>query len=466
VTLDRPLLLLALLVLPVLYLLARNLRERRAVHVPSLLIWARLDLAADPPRDLARRADRLLLLRLLAAGIVALGLSGPRLAPGASDLVVDVLIDDSPSMSAFGDGVEHALDSVREHAPAGADLRITRASVRSGLPAVLSKPGRGDVVLVTDRVPPGLGGDGGDRGVRLYLVGEPVENVGITSAWLKSDRFGVVVESFASTRRDISVDYPGKSEELTLDPGECRVIEGAAPGGRAEVTLRPGDRFGFDDRVLLVAIPPTTVSLSWRGPEEPALRLALEVSGVTFDPSASAALCYRVSPGEDARLIVAPPGPKRIVLGAGVTATGGLTAEACPPPGLPIGSATVLEKRGTVLLADGSGPLLLVEGDVVTLALDPGDRASVWSMHPSFPVFVSELARLLGARPAGFEVREGVIDPEESSTKPVARAPDLTGLEAGVASEPDPGLRLAGVLYALAGILLLLHVLLEARRPS
>ena len=162
-TLDRPLLLLALLALPILYLLARNLRLRRPVTVPSLLIWSRLNLAADPPRDLARRADRLLLLRLLVAGIVAFGLSGPRLAPGAPDPVVDVLIDNSPSMSAFDDGVERALDRVREHAPSGADLRITRAPVRSGLAAVLSERGGGDVVLVTDRVPPGLGGEGGGR---------------------------------------------------------------------------------------------------------------------------------------------------------------------------------------------------------------------------------------------------------------------------------------------------------------
>jgi hypothetical protein len=241
------------------------------------------------------------------------------------------------------------------------------------------------------------------------------------------------------------------------------VIEGAAPGGRAEITLRPGDRFGFDDRVLLVSVPPTPVSLAWRGPEEPALRLALEVSGVTFDSTASGALCYRVSPGDDARLIVAPPGPVRVIDVQSVAASGALPAEACPAPGLALGSTTVLPPGGTVLLHDRDGPLAMVEGDVVTLALDPGDPVSSWRRHPSFPVFVSELARLLGARPAGFAIQEGIIDPEESATKPAAGAPNLTGLRAGVASEPDPGFRLAGLLFAIAGVLLLLHVLLESR---
>ena len=266
-TLDRPLLLAALLVLPVLYLLARNLRERRAISVSSLLIWSRLGLAEDPPRDLARRADRLLILRLAAAGIVALGLSGPRLAAGVPEPVVDVLIDASPSMNAFRDSVRKALETVREHVPAGAELRVTRASLRDGLPAALTRSGGGDVVLITDQPPPGLVGEGR---VRFYLVGDPVDNIGITSAWLSSERFGVVVESFATARREISVRHPDGIVKLTLDPGESRMLEGAAPGGRARITVLPGDRFRFDDRVLLVATPPVVVTQAWRGPEEPA----------------------------------------------------------------------------------------------------------------------------------------------------------------------------------------------------
>ncbi len=460
-TLDRPLLLVALLTLPVLYLLARSLRERRTVPVSSLLIWSRLDLAGDPPRDLARRADRLLLLRLAAAGIVALGLSGPRLTAGDPEPVVDVLIDASPSMTAFRGGVEQALDSIREHAPPGAELRVTKAPLKGGLPAVLTRPGRGDVVVLTDQPPPGLVGGGR---VRLYLVGEPVDNVGITSAWLTSERFGVVVESFATARRELSVSHPGGTVHLTLGPGESQVLEGAAPGGRAEITLLPGDRFDFDDRVLLIATPPVTVSLAWRGEEEPALELALGISGVTFDASAAGSLCYRTTPRPDARLIVAPPGRRRTVDDRSVAAAGGLPAEVCPPPGIALGSASIVTVGGgVVLLSDRHGPLAFVKGKLVTLALDPGDPESLWRRHPSFPVFVSELARLLGARPAGFEVREGVIDPAESATQPVARTPDLSGLRVGVASKPEPDIRLGGLLYGLAGVLLLAHFLLEAR---
>lgn len=457
-TLERPLLLLALLSVPLLYLLARNLRERRAVPVSSLFIFRRLGLSPAPPQDVARRADRLLLLRLLAAGLVALGLSGPRVTAGLPDPVIEVLIDSSPSMGAFRDGVSDALDTIRSQVPSGMGLRVTRSTVDGGLRDLLAGPGRGDIVVVTDHSHPGLEGSGR---VREFLVGTPVENLGITAAWLADGRFGAVVTSFASAPLSFTIRYPGRSASTGIEPGSSLVFAGPLTWDRAEIELDPGDAFRFDDRVVLVVTPPAVPALRWEGPEEPALALALAAAGVKVDPDASGAVCYRTGPGEEARLVVAPPGPKRNVDLGSVTASGGLPAEACPPPGLPLGRATVLGARGTVILADGDGPLAVADGPTITLALDPGDPRSRWARDPSFPVFVAELARLLGAGGPGFEVREGVIDPVESATKPASRIPRLIGLTPS-AGETGRGLGLAGILFVLAGVILLLHFVIEA----
>ncbi len=458
-SLEHPLLLLALLSVPILYLLARKVSERRTVHVSSLLIWRRIGLDPAPPRSLARRADHLLVLRLAAAGLVALGLSGPRVAAHAPDPVIDVLVDHSPSMEAFREGVEKALDTIRSKAPSGVGLRITRSTVDAGLLNLLSRGGDGDVVVVTDHPRPGLDGEGR---VRQFLVGAPVENLGITSAWLSEGRFGAVVESFASVGREFTIHYPGGSEKTGIEPGASLVFEGPVPGNRAEIELVPGDAFQFDDRVVLVTTPPSALCLRWQGPEEPALLLALRTAGVRVEETASGVVSYRTAPGEDARLVVAPPGPKRDVDPGSVVASGSLPAEACPPPWLPLGRATVLGSEGEVILADRDGPLALQEGETVTLALDPAAPGSRWSRDPSFPVMIAELARLLGASGPGFEVREGVIDPAESAIRSLSRVPHLTGLRPAVTGEPDSGFGLAGILFGLAGLILLLHFGLEA----
>ncbi len=54
-TLERPLLLLALVALPILWLLSRIAWQRRAVPVSSLLVWSRLGLEPDAPRETRRR---------------------------------------------------------------------------------------------------------------------------------------------------------------------------------------------------------------------------------------------------------------------------------------------------------------------------------------------------------------------------------------------------------------------------
>jgi hypothetical protein len=233
-------------------------------------------------------------------------------------------------------------------------------------------------------------------------------------------------------------------------------------GDRVEIALLPGDAFRFDDRVLLVAGDPRALRLRWVGPAEPALALALQAAGVNVEPAAPAALCYRVPPDREAVLVIAPPGGTRAVDSGSLFVSGSLAAESCPPPGLRLGRASVIPDAGTTLLADRDGPLATMESGVITLALDPADPQANWTRDPSFPVFVAELARLLGAGQPHYEVAEGVIDPEESATRPMFRVPDLEDLVPTPARDRDPGVGLASALFVVAGLLLLLHFTLEA----
>lgn len=460
-TLARPLLLLALLSLPVLWLLARRRAVRRETVVSSLLVWRRLGLAPEPPRELRRRADRLLGLRLAVAALLSLGLAGPRLVPSEGPPSVVVLVDDSASMTAFAAAAADAVARVEAAAPAGATLDVRRSPGLAGLAAALAE-GPGDVVVVTDHRPEGLPEDGRFRAI---LVGAPVENVGIVSAWVvpgDPPAFGAVVRSFASAPREVAVAGPGGSERFELAPGESRLVSGPAPEGRAEVRIEPGDRFAFDDRVEVVLRPAAPVALAWRGPDEPRLRAALSIGGVRFEAGAAAAVAYRVDPGADARLVVAPPGPRREPSGAPVGA-GGLPADAVPPPGVTFGPVAELPPGGTTLLYDGAGPLAVDRDGTIFVAPDPGDPVSTWAEDPSFPVFFAAVARRLGAVPARSEIVAGTVDPAESATAPAAASPSLAGLEPRPAAGAPPPVDFAPVLWLLAAAGLVLHLVLEGR---
>jgi Aerotolerance regulator N-terminal len=461
--LGRPLLLVALIALPILYLLARRARRRTAAPVSSLLIWSRMGLPVEPPADLARRADRLLWVRLLAALLVALGMAGPLLTGRSADPVLHVLLDTSPSMGAFEKASRKALDEIQAAAPEGVGVTVIRAPGLSGLPSLLARSPVGEVLFITDHIPEGL--ERTER-VRTWAVGEPVENVGLVSAWLADGRFGAVIRNFASSPQRRTVRHPEGEETIELEPGESREIEGSASGGVARIDLLPPDRFVFDDSVELRVTEAVPLLLTWRGPDEPSLRLALEVAGVTFGHESGPSLCYRSLPVEGARLVVSPPGERRAVGSDRIAVSLDLPPEACPPPGLALGSATTLDLSASVLMADDQGPLAVREGDRIVLALDPGDPASAWASDPSFPVLISEFAHRLGARPAGFAIVSGALDPEESATRPAGFRADLGNLTPEPPTGPGVDTALDGPLYLLAAALLLFHYLLERRRAG
>jgi hypothetical protein len=463
-TLDRLWPLVGLVALPALWILSRRIWQRREVVVSSLIIWRRLDFAAEPPREARRRADLLLLLRLAVALAAVLGAAGLRIGVAEPPAVLHVLVDESVSMSAFADETRAALQAIEASATHGARLAIHRSSGTRDLAAVLSAAGTGSVVVVTDHVPEALREP---ERVRLWLVGRPVGNIGVASAWMEEKgRYGAVIRNYGRTEQSLEVVHPAGVTPLTLGPGEIEAVFGHSAGNRAEILLKPGDRFRFDDRVVVEWDPGLRVGLRWVGPDEPRLRHALEIGGFSFEEEHAPSLAYRRVPEDGALLVVAHPGAGRRT-GAGLlSVSGGISPDSVPQPATSLGPVREPAPGGTVLLADDEGPLAVLRDGRVEVGLDPGDPTSTWASDPAFPIFWSEVARVLGARAPGSVVREGTPDPAESATVPAASSPGLQGLEPSRGGE-DLGRSLSPLLFAGAAVLAALTLAIDpgARRP-
>jgi hypothetical protein len=467
VSFTSPLFLLAGVSLPILWLLARRERRRRTVPVSGLLLWRRLGLPPDPPRQLARRRDRLLLLRLAAAALATLGMAGPRVGGGAPAGVIEVLLDTSPSMGAFAKGAEEALAAVRGAVGPNTVVSVHRAPGTGDVAALLARHPAGSVVVVTDHRPPDLP-EGGR--VRFLLVGRPVENAGIVSAALAADgedKYAAVLRNFGRAAREVVVSRPGGPDRILLAPGEARLLAGPAPDGKVEISITPGDAFAFDDRVVLERALRSRPALRAEGELHPKLRAALFAAGMLAEgPGEGEVVSWRRPPAPTCALVVAPPGETRPVTPP-VTGSGDLGVEAVPPPGVPLGATVVLAAGGVPLLSDAAGPLAVLGSaggrPRVVLALDPGDPSSDWSSDPSFPVFIAEVGRLLGFETPGSRIVAGVVDPEESATAPEGAPLDLAGLSTGPGAAAGSAPMLRTVLLLLAAALLVLHAFAEAR---
>lgn len=467
-TLDRPVMLLGLASLPILWLLARAAWQRRELAVASLFIWRRLDLAEDAPREKRRRSDRLLFLRMAVALFAVLAAAGPRLGPGTSPPELQVVIDDSLSMSAFEESAARALDAVREAVPDDVELVIRRSPDLTGVTAALACSPGGDVVYITDHR---LAGEL-DR-VRVVLVGEPLANVGFTSAWLTQDgeefTLHFVVRNFSDSVQAASLEVPDPLV-CVIQPGESRKVSvpgfgHSLPDEPARLSLEvlnvPG--FTFDDSITVKWEEGRRIALRWVGPESPRLALVLRLAGIDITDDAPESICYRSPPVEGTRLLIAPPGDGRRPAGP-VTGVGeGIAPESVPGAVVLLGSAVDLERGGRALLSDRSGALAVLRGERVELAIDPGDPASGWALDPSFPIFWSDVAELLGCRSPG-SVLVSRLDPEESATRSEGAVPDLAGLTWSRIAGESGSTSLAAVFSLIAAALLVLHMLLEARR--
>lgn len=343
--------LLGLLSLPAI--LAIHLYHRRfpPMLVGGLHLWG----AESEVRAAGRRRDRLpitltLLLELLAALLLTLLWSQPRLGglQGVRHLVV--VLDNSASMQAKpSDGPsfrERAIAQLEERVetlgPRGVVTLIMTGHrpVRLAGPAVSWEVAReklvdwqpaapahdfhpawdlasqlvedsGELLFFTDHVPGATARP--PRGMEVVSVGQVVDNVAITAArWTFSttDNTGRVFlrvsnlgrEAVSSSVKAAARGQTVFSKSLTLDPGETLPMEAPLSGGLGEVTVSvetPGDGLELDNRVTLIEPKPRRVHVAIDLPESDSAYEMLErVLGSMPD--------LELSDVENAHLVIQP----------------------------------------------------------------------------------------------------------------------------------------------------------------
>jgi len=418
-TFQRPEVLLLLPGLVLLLLWARALARRRPRLATTYLLFARAQEGLPPPSHRRRPLLRDLVF-LVPAALTTVALAGPEVEGSAGDRVV-VVLDRSASMGTLRgerNRVQRGLDHVHgllgeveiDAVPppvAGLAVQASVAQVPAAdlaaRVAAHAREGR-RVVLVTDRVIPGLPEGAGLRGVG---GGEP--NVGCVAA------------GFGPARRQLLVRIAGTTAgpvQLVVRDDEQVHVDTEIPGGelpwrnvvdlktstsplRVEVRA-PDDANPLDDVVHL-------------GPSSDLLRVGFPPSGHDALYRAFSAhphvgvfrgegRCEMRVGGDDGDggrvLLVAPDvagfsfGPSREVTGV-ITTTRGLTTR--EPVTLPALHPLVDASSGlTVLARIHEEPLLVERGEELVLLQDP-DSCN-WPSHPSFPLVV---ASLFSARKAG-----------------------------------------------------------------
>jgi hypothetical protein len=165
-TFLAPIGLLALLALPIIFILHMLRERRRRVVVPSLLLWQRV-----PKRQVSERRFRiprslLLLLHLLIAALIGFALARPQFAgalPGSAGHTA-IIIDTSTSMAAATGGATRAAEARRRVAERvgamGAGDRVTLISA-GPTARIIGAGGPGDIVgllAAVDQAAPGGSG--------------------------------------------------------------------------------------------------------------------------------------------------------------------------------------------------------------------------------------------------------------------------------------------------------------------
>lgn len=399
---GNPLGWLALLGIPVVLALHFLQRKVRRERVATLFLL--------PPRDRrserGRRWDRLrgswpLWLQLLAVVLLAVVLAGPRWRRDGEVRRLVIVLDGSASMRVSRDRLLKYL---------GEDLgKMESGGVRLELMVLDSRPGRGRihygvgvaglleslaawepgggshdfgptvvlgrklagsdgaVWLVSDRPVAGLG-----EGVRLYAVGEAVENAGIAGVVVEEAEGGVV--RWKALLRSYGVDgmkrrwrvepraggEPGAWRDVELGPGEMVAVGGEFPAGVSELVVRMDrDAFGDDDAAPLVRPRQRTVRIAVEGLAGSELRRLLGSLASVELVAGPADLRVREQAGPEV-----PPSE----VGEVIFLEGG---EAGRLPG-----PVLVEPHELTRDLDWAG--LLVE-TVGTLAVQEGDAVLVWS---------------------------------------------------------------------------------------
>lgn len=303
-TFAEPLGLLALLGVPAVILI-HLLRQ----HPPQALATTLFLLQAVAPEDMrGRRVEwprrsLLLLLQLLVVLVLAWVLAQPRWAQGARRLPVIVVVDESASMSAFQEPAQAELTALLESLAHGVTLDVTLLSSHPSREAL----GRGEgprAAAGLSAARPDLGAHdagpalevarqrAGQDGVVVYLtdhpdprpgalvlsVGRPTENVGFTGLAFEGEGWAATLQNHGAqdALRRWRLEAGGAqvdAGEVTVAPGEVRVLRGAFPPGaeRARLALS-ADAFTLDDtldmvrprpKTLRVAVSRDAAGLSW-----------------------------------------------------------------------------------------------------------------------------------------------------------------------------------------------------------
>lgn len=362
---DQPARLLWLLLLPLLYLLSRPPRPRRAVLTAHLQQWLRAQarLGRRPPRF---RRSRFLLLVLAFLALV-LAHAGSRVGgrDGAQELVI--LVDTSASLGARGEGgggtaaweelrrrLREQLANVPEHIPVrvglcGAGLtleagrqaargldRVPRGSLAVDMAALAAQlqeqdpAGRVAVWSLTD----GRGARAQIASGALTVVGTPGDNVGIVDvdvadAWpLPEVQVTATVANLGRQEATVQLAVVGGVEpvaarELRLPSRQQQMVALAlrrGAGGRLGLELRGHrDALAADDRVAIqIPAPPAPeIAIYSDTPDNAMLQaaaraLAAESGGRVVTGSATTAGFLLVDGGAMPRL---QPGVRALTFG-------------------------------------------------------------------------------------------------------------------------------------------------------
>jgi hypothetical protein len=442
--------LLLLLLVPILLLLRRRAYRPREAVASSLLLWRRIAATSPVPPDHPRPPPS---AWWEAAGVTLLALAAadPRFS-GGGERPVTVVLDSSPSMGALRAPGETRLEFARRVlAESGRQVEILEAPEPFAIARARAGVEGGDVVVVTDRVPPSQDA----LPFAVVSVGSEVSNVGITSARGIVDERGVVHLHLLVEATEPPGSWPGtihwengSEMSATVAPGRplsvARTVDAASSAGPWTLRIRyADDALAADDVVTMRRVGGASVEAQPGAAAFADLLRAVRATGraTVVDASVSDDLdlvmrFQRDGAGEEFG------GPETLTLrrvpramgqdaGAIVRAVDllatddALVADVHPDPILVAGRrvATGALAPGAPLLVDLLGPLVAVERPsprewIVHLALEPD--ADWTSRDSAFVVLVENLIDAVAGGPPRVEAH-GLLDPRETlcSSAPV-----------------------------------------------
>ncbi len=514
-TFDRPLALLLLLAVPLLWWLHRRMRGPLEVVVASVLPFIA---AADPDAHVARRRPLDIELFCLLGATVALSAAAAGVVFGGAEPRIAVVMDESASMLALREsgrtGLGEALARVERAAgdtellrlwlvtpeprPDPTDRRLPRL-VPDGLPQSAAERlelaqglGARRIVLLTDREM--------ESTPDILVVGPgtpPAKSARIASVVLADDETIAVLLDWGDLgAAEVELSYAEEDAEPATvrraAAGTPRVDFPAPTRGDFEVTARwfagsgtelvPGDR----NAQLVTARRTGRIAAVFVGAadggESPRLAAAFDALGVRLTNRGEADAVVYVGghygtsdgpPAPDLWLAQEWGAPERVP--AEEISFRGVLSSVSPRDGTVlisrarIGAETPEETREETadqrrVVARDSRGVLARTGEFTESSLDPEHAESTWHTDPSFLVFVgSVLDHIAGARD-GLVILRAV--PEGEGAGP-ARASELAAEDlAALAFVPEDGPRfpLGRLLAGLGAALALAASLVASRR--